>query len=56
MFLILESRPDTHYGDVIGVEQTKGIVYHFQEARPHRAKGERSVWRLLADLSVTADK
>lgn len=54
-YLVARIQPSFE-GGRIGVEQTKGIVYHFQEARPHRAKGERSVWRLLADLSVTADK
>ncbi len=54
-YLVARVQPSFE-GGRIGVEQTKGIVYHFQEARPHRAKGERSVWRLLADLSATPDK
>jgi hypothetical protein len=55
MYLVARIQPSFEGGG-IGVEQTKGIVYHFQEAQPHRAKGERSVWGLLADLSATPDK
>jgi hypothetical protein len=54
-YLVARIQPSFE-GGRIGVEQTKGIVYHFQEARSHRAKGERSVWRLLADLSATPNK
>lgn len=54
-YLVTRIQPSFEGGG-IGVEQTKGIVYHFQEARPHRAKDEGSVWQLLADLSAASDK
>ena len=50
-YLVSRIQPSFEGGS-IGAEQTKGIVYHFQEAPSHQADGEGSVWQLLAAINA----
>ena len=50
-YLVARIQPSFEGGS-IGAEQTKGIVYHFQEAPSHRSDGEGSVWDLLDAISA----